>query len=167
MLFMGEEYGETAPFQYFTSHGDADLIEAVRKGRREEFDDFDWEGEPPDPHAVETFLRSKLHWPVESSLRRLYKQLLALRRDTPALKRLDLDAVETHADDERRVLLVRRWTESDQVLLAFHFGDKAQTVEVPFAPAAWRPLIDTGAKIEGSRVTLPPHAFAVWSPGVR
>ena len=162
MLFMGEEYGETAPFQYFTSHGDPDLIDAVRKGRMEEFDDFTWEGEPPDPHDEATFQRSKLKWSVDASLRRLYKQLLALRRDTPALKRLDLDAVETHADDERRVLLVRRWTESDQVLLAFHFGGKAQTVDIPFAPARWRPLIDTGAKIEGSRMTLPPHAFAVW-----
>src|SRR5205823_6336887 len=49
MLFMGEEYGETAPWQYFTSHGDPDLIEAVRRGRREEFEEFEWEGEPPDP----------------------------------------------------------------------------------------------------------------------
>jgi maltooligosyltrehalose trehalohydrolase len=53
MLFMGEEYGETAPFQYFTSHSDPDLIEAVRKGRREEFDDFLWQGEAPDPHDEE------------------------------------------------------------------------------------------------------------------
>jgi len=62
MLFMGEEYGEEAPFQYFTSHSDRDLIEAVRKGRREEFEDFAWEGEAPDQHDTETFNRSKLRW---------------------------------------------------------------------------------------------------------
>src|SRR5207302_1718063 len=62
MLFMGEEYGETAPFQYFTSHGDPQLIEAVRRGRREEFEEFEWEGEPPDPHDEATFFRSKLQW---------------------------------------------------------------------------------------------------------
>src|SRR5437764_6862750 len=62
MLFMGEEYGEKAPFQYFTSHSDPDLIEAVRNGRREEFEEFAWKGEAPDPHDAETFNRSKLRW---------------------------------------------------------------------------------------------------------
>jgi maltooligosyltrehalose trehalohydrolase len=168
MLFMGEEYGEKAPFQYFTSHGDPDLIEAVRKGRREEFDDFDWEGEPPDPHDEETFARSKLNWTLverdeHASIRRLYKQLLALRRATPALRRLDLASLETHADDDAGVLLIRRWTERDQALLAFHFGEKARSLDLPFASASWRALIDTGAKIEGNRLTLPPISFAVWS----
>ena len=168
MLFMGEEYGEKAPFQYFTSHGDADLIENVRKGRLEEFDDFVWEGEPPDPQDEETFRRSKLHWEVadrgeHASMRRLFKELLRIRREVPALRTLDLAAVETHADDERHVLLVRRWSGADQALLAFNFGEKAQTVEMPFAQGPWRSLIDTGAKIEGRRITLPPLAFALWS----
>jgi maltooligosyltrehalose trehalohydrolase len=109
MLFMGEEYGETAPFQYFTSHGDPDLIEAVRRGRREEFDEFAWEGEAPDPHDEATFLRSKLRWNrQDDSLRALYRELLRLRRDTPALRTLDLDAVETEANDDAGVLIVRR-----------------------------------------------------------
>jgi maltooligosyltrehalose trehalohydrolase len=62
MLFMGEEYGETAPFQYFTSHSDPELIENVRKGRHEEFEAFTWQGEAPDPHDEQTFHRSKLNW---------------------------------------------------------------------------------------------------------
>lgn len=55
LLFMGEEYGEKSPFQYFVSHSDEDLIEAVRNGRREEFASFQWEGEIPDPQAESTF----------------------------------------------------------------------------------------------------------------
>jgi maltooligosyltrehalose trehalohydrolase len=162
MLFMGEEYGEKAPFQYFTSHGDADLIEAVRQGRREEFDDFTWEGEPPDPHDQETFRRSKLNWSLldrdeHASMWRLYRHLLALRRDTPALRNLDLSMLETHADDGKQVLLVRR----ADTLTAFNFSDRAQTVDAP--EGDWRALIETGAKLEGSRLTLPPHGFAVWS----
>jgi maltooligosyltrehalose trehalohydrolase len=165
MLFMGEEYGEKAPFQYFTSHSDEDLIEAVRKGRREEFDDFTWQGEPPDPHDEETFQRSKLNWrnlqhEEHQSLLRLYKQLLQLRRDTPALRSLDLDAVETHADDERNVLVVQR---GGNVLLAFNFSDRAQTVEMPFAERRWKSLMETGASLSGNRITLPPSAFALWS----
>ncbi|HEX2831837.1 MAG TPA: malto-oligosyltrehalose trehalohydrolase [Thermoanaerobaculia bacterium] len=165
MLFMGEEYGEKAPFQYFTSHGDEALIEAVRKGRLEEFDDFDWEGEPPDPHDEETFHRSKLNWSAlerdeHASMRRLYKQLLALRRDHPALRNLDLDSLETFAYDAKQVLLVRRWSEGQQALVAFNFSDKAQNVDAP--AGAWHTLMETGAKIEAGQVTLPPGGFAVW-----
>lgn len=167
MLFMGEEYGETAPFQYFTSHADADLIEAVRKGRREEFDDFDWHGTPPDPHDEETFLRSKLNWSLldaeeHAEIWRLHRELLQLRRDTPALRNLDLDAVETHADDAKGVLLVFR---SREVLLAFNFSGREQQVGTPFASASWRPMMELGAKLEGNLLTLPPHSFAVWRAG--
>lgn len=129
MLFMGEEYGETAPFQYFTSHGDPDLIEAVRKGRLEEFDDFDWSGEPPDPHSEETFQRSKLTRVEDGSMRALYKELLRMRREIPALRTLDLASIETEADDEHRVLLVRRWTDSDEVRIAFNFSDEERVVD--------------------------------------
>jgi maltooligosyltrehalose trehalohydrolase len=170
MLFMGEEYGEKAPFQYFTSHSDADLIEAVRKGRAEEFDDFAWSGEPPDPHDVETFNRSRLNWESlrraeHQSMLRLYKQLLAFRRDVPSLRSLDLDAVETLADDDRRVLLIVRAAGGHRSLLAFNFSDKARRVTMTFTPAKWQSLIDTGATIDGNEVTLAPHSFALWSAG--
>ncbi|MGC8495511.1 MAG: malto-oligosyltrehalose trehalohydrolase, partial [Syntrophobacteraceae bacterium] len=62
LLFMGEEYGEEAPFLYFVDHTDPELREAVRKGRREEFKEFMWEGEVPDPDRRETFLNSRLNW---------------------------------------------------------------------------------------------------------
>lgn len=165
MLFMGEEYGEKAPFQYFTSHSDADLIEAVRKGRLEEFDDFIWEGDPPDPHDEETFLRSKLNWSSlerdeHASMWRLYKQLIALRRAHPALRSLDLSSLHAIADDAKQVLVVRRWHGDAQALVAFNFSEKAQTVDAP--QGGWKVLLDTGAKIDGGRMTLPPHSFAVW-----
>ena len=86
LLFMGEEYGETAPFQYFTSHDDADLIEAVRKGRQEEFAAFAWEGKIPDPQDEGTFAASKLNHPLKSeephrTLRALYRELLSIRQE--------------------------------------------------------------------------------------
>jgi len=87
LLFMGEEYGETNPFLYFTSHGEPALIEAVRAGRRDEFASFAWQGEVPDPQAAETFVRSRLdrgHACVP--LLRLYRDLLALRRAEPLLR---------------------------------------------------------------------------------
>ncbi len=66
LLFMGQEYDEEAPFQYFTDHGDPQLQEAVRNGRRSEFKDFAWD-EVPDPQDAATFERSKLHLPGLSS----------------------------------------------------------------------------------------------------
>ncbi len=60
LIFMGEEYGETAPFLFFISHSDPELIKAVRQGRKDEFKTFNWKDEPPDPQDIETFMRSKL-----------------------------------------------------------------------------------------------------------
>ena len=62
MLFMGEEWSEPHPFLYFVSHTDPDLAEAVRKGRKAEFEAFHAAGEAPDPMAAETFEDSKLQW---------------------------------------------------------------------------------------------------------
>jgi maltooligosyltrehalose trehalohydrolase len=155
LLFMGDEYGEKSPFQYFTSHFDTDLIEAVRKGRHKEFEKFAWEGEAPDPHDTETFHRSKLSRQEDAALRQLYKDLLRLRRETPSLRDLDLDTVEVDADDARRLIVVHR----GDVLIAFNFSDQKQTVEVP--SNRWRTLIETGAKIEGGRLTLPANGFAL------
>jgi maltooligosyltrehalose trehalohydrolase len=157
MLFMGEEYGETAPFQYFTSHGDPDLIEAVRKGRREEFDDFDWAGEPPDPHAEETFNRSKLSRQEQDGLRALYRELLRLRRETPALRSLDLDAVKTQADDERATLLVKR----GDTLVALNFSDREQTIALPFR-GTWTAILEMSATISPKQLVINAESFAIF-----
>jgi len=99
LLFMGEEYGETAPFQYFISHSDESLIEAVRRGRREEFASFGWKGEVPDPQAESTFLNSKINIGLHQEGRhnvlfRFYKELIRLRKEVPALSNLSKESVE-------------------------------------------------------------------------
>ena len=85
LLFMGEEYGETAPFQYFVSHSDPDLIAATRKGRQEEFAAFGWQGDVPDPQDEATFLKSKLNHELACDsrhqvLKEFYRELIRLRR---------------------------------------------------------------------------------------
>ncbi len=92
LVFMGEEYGETRPFPFFCSFGDPDLVEAVRRGRREEFAEleFEWGMEVPDPQDPATFAAAKLQWAwpegsEQAKLRRLYGDLLAARRRWPAL----------------------------------------------------------------------------------
>ena len=72
LLFMGQEYGETAPFLYFVSHSDPGLIDAVRKGRSHEFAAFSWRGEVPDPQAPGTFERSRLDHSLRQAERNAY-----------------------------------------------------------------------------------------------
>jgi maltooligosyltrehalose trehalohydrolase len=79
LLFMGEEYGEQHPFQFFTDFGDENLQRAVIEGRREEFADFGWD-ETPNPQDPETFNHSKLSWQIDNDMLGWYKQLLALRK---------------------------------------------------------------------------------------
>ena len=90
MLFMGEEYGETSPFPYFVSHSDAELIEAVRRGRKSEFSSFQWQGEVPNPQEGRNFLRAKLDHELRNAgehmvLLKYYRQLIALRKTIPTL----------------------------------------------------------------------------------
>ncbi|MCC5950191.1 MAG: malto-oligosyltrehalose trehalohydrolase [Nitriliruptoraceae bacterium] len=96
MLFMGEEFAEPNPFQYFVSHTDEGLIEAVRTGRREEFAFFAHQGEAPDPQDEATFARSRIDvgrttqdGTVHARMFALYRELIALRRAVPLLRRAD------------------------------------------------------------------------------
>jgi len=91
MIFMGDEYGETNPFQFFCSFCDEALVEAVRKGRKSEFAAFKWQGDVPDPHSKGTFAASKLQWSwpkgsLHAGIRQLYIDLLSARRQWPALR---------------------------------------------------------------------------------
>ena len=112
LLFMGEERFEMAPFQFFTDHLDPAIAEATREGRKREFADFaSFTGEEvPDPEALQTFLRSKLH-PGEPDP--LYRELLALRRELPR-------ELEIEADEEAKILRLRR----GGVTLVADFGNR-------------------------------------------
>jgi len=105
MLFMGEEYGEDAPFQFFSDHIDPGIAEATREGRREEFASFAAfsKEEIPDPQDRATFERSKLTRQGDEKLIRLYAELLATRKRLPPG---DVDAIEF--DEGERWLRVRR-----------------------------------------------------------
>ena len=81
-----------------------------------------------------------------------------LRASTPALRELDLDAVETHADDEQRTLLIKRRS----TLLAFNFSDESRSIELPFGDAIWTPMIETDASVIGTVLAMPRESFALF-----
>jgi maltooligosyltrehalose trehalohydrolase len=161
LLFMGEEYAEMAPFLYFVSHSDPDLVEAVRRGRKEEFATFAWQGEPPDPQAEETFLRSKLnlglrHRDDHQTLHSYYKELLRLRRDVEALACLSKDQMSVLTVEEAKVLFIRRWHHVDDIVLLLCFSERGIGVRLPVASGRWLKLLDSGdLKWLGPGSTLP------------
>jgi len=158
LLFMGEEYGETSPFQYFTSHLDPALVEAVRKGRTEEFKSFGWEGAVPDPSEPATFLRSRLNHslagaPRHRELREYYRRWLALRRSHPALGAGGKDRARAELDATGSVLtLVRQGPEAAGVRLVANLTNTARGFTPPSSD--WRVLMDS----EDSRFAGTPTA---------
>src|ERR1700744_5765064 len=86
MLFMGQEWGASPPFQFFSSHPEPELARATAEGRKKEFADHGWDAdEIPDPQDPQTFQRSKLDWSElgagdHARLLALYRDLIALRR---------------------------------------------------------------------------------------
>ena len=116
MLFAGEEWAASSPFQYFTSHPDPELATAVREGRRREFAGFHAdhaELEVPDPQALTTFLRSKLPWGELADDRHAwmlewYRSLIELRRSEPSLLDSRATATAVRVDDQHRWVHVER-----------------------------------------------------------
>jgi maltooligosyltrehalose trehalohydrolase len=165
LLFQGEEYGETAPFPYFISHEDPDLVEGVRRGRREEFAAFDWAGEPPDPQAESTFESARIRPASGTPMHAWTTELLRLRRETPAL-RGDVRA-EADADEERRILTVRRADGASGALLVANLGDQDQAVAGPHGDG-WELALHSADERWGGPgfvapvEKLPAGSLAVW-----
>ena len=148
LLFMGEEYGEVAPFLYFVHHGDTGLIEAVRKGRKEEFAAFGWKGEIPDPQDEETFLRSRPDPALRGSGNRalllsLHRELIRIRKTDPVLSRTDREGMEATPFEEESALFILRRDGSAQTAAVFHFGNVPATLPLPLPGGHWKKVLDS------------------------
>jgi maltooligosyltrehalose trehalohydrolase len=133
MLFQGEEWGASAPFQYFTNFDNTELGNAVSEGRRSEFAAFGWDpDEVPDPQSAETFQRSKLNWAEikeepHASLCDWHRQLIRLRREIPALGSGPLDSVAVRYDESARWIVVHRGA----AVVICNLNAEAQTIPLP------------------------------------
>jgi maltooligosyltrehalose trehalohydrolase len=169
MLFQGEEWGASTPFQYFTDHQDAELGRAVSEGRRHEFAGFGWDpAEVPDPQSPETFVRSKLDWSEPSrephvSFLTWHRDLLRLRRTLPSLTDGRLDRVRVDFDEDARWLVLRR----GPVAVACNLADHPQRVPLGFSedahPSAPRLALASEGDITigPDGADLPPDAVAL------
>ena len=160
-LFMGEEYGEEAPFFYFVSHSDQDLIEAIRKSKEEEFKVFAGRGEMQDPQSPDTFHKCQLNWEQRKEgkhkiLWEFYQQLLQLRRTIPALRKLDKKSLEVSSVESDKILFLRRWNDDSQIFCIMNFNDKDVAFTPPAPSGNWQKILDSAdTKWMGSGSTLP------------
>jgi len=162
LLFQGEEWGASTPFQYFTGHADPELGRAVSEGRRAEFAAFGWAPEEiPDPQDPATFERSRLDWAEigmqrHASLLAWYRELIALRRRVPALTDPRLDRVHTDCDARLGWLVIRR----GPVVVAANLGTGTWTCPAE-RPADLLAASDASVGLTDGGLVLPPDTVAI------
>lgn len=159
MLFMGEEWGASTPFQFFSSHPEPELARTTAEGRKREFSEHGWDAEEiPDPQDPATFQRSKLDWAEVSTgeharLHRLYRDLIALRRSETDLADPWLADLEIDYDEDARWIVVRR----GRLVIACNLGTQPVTVPAHGEVAlAW----DAPA-VTAEHTVLGGHSFAI------
>lgn len=159
LLFMGEEWGSTRPFQFFTSHTEPDLARATAEGRKAEFAAHGWDAdEIPDPQDPHTFLNSTLDWAeadrgVHARLLEFYRELIRLRRTEPDLADPWLDHLVIDIDEDQRWIVLRR----GRVAIACNVGEAEASV-----PAAGAELLSWGGPDVGAETTrMPSHSVVI------
>jgi maltooligosyltrehalose trehalohydrolase len=156
LLFMGEEYGETAPFLFFTSFEDTDLVAAVREGRKKELGAHYSESDFTDPQAQSTLERCKLDWskpslPPHSETLRLCRDLIALRKQYSCLGNCRKDLTEIWFDEQSKFFVMKRTDPSGSAaLLVCNFSNNPQNIPVTAEPQGWRLALWTGDAAYGS-----------------
>ena len=166
MLLMGEEYGETNPFPFFCDFLDPELKEAVRKGRAGEFSRFGWEEQPPDPLASSTRDSAVLTWswadPIRAGLRLLYRDLLRLRRETPAMRDFRHPRVTLREGD---VLEVIRGEGAEALRILFNLTAEERPAAI--GANSFRSEVPTYGSLitEAAPDRLAPHEFAFEAAG--
>jgi maltooligosyltrehalose trehalohydrolase len=158
LLFMGEEYGEEAPFPFFCSFDDPKLLQAAYEGRRKEFDSCASQGNLPDPGDEATFASAKLSWSWPAGtprhgLRRLYRDLITARQQWPSLHDFQRRTARLLPDAERGpVLELIRGAESagDSIRAFFNLSDEPQAMP-ELTPAGTRMLFSSQVTEYGGR----------------
>jgi maltooligosyltrehalose trehalohydrolase len=182
LLFMGEEYGESAPFQYFISHSDAELVDAVQRGRREEFAAFGWQALVPDPQEEATFQRSQLRHALKeqephATLLRFYRELIELRKRAI----LGNEGVWHVWECSASVLLLFREGQARRLAVIFNFSNATASPDLPEWEGLWRISFSSAETkwrgraeslgeglqlLKPFRLDLHPHSFVVLEEAV-
>ncbi len=180
LLFQGEEYGEEAPFDYFTSHTDPALADAVRKGRHEEYLHLLEEGSDSaswaDPQAEETFRRARLRWesigrPPHAEVLAFYRALIGLRRRLAPLANGRKDLTRVTTDDAGALTIWRGDPSGAATFTAANLGGAPAEITLPAEGGPWRLALATApfavpeAPAAATRFTLPASGAVLFARG--
>ncbi|MBV8357869.1 MAG: malto-oligosyltrehalose trehalohydrolase [Deltaproteobacteria bacterium] len=168
MLFQGEEWAASTPFQYFTDHQEADLARAVSEGRKKEFAAFGWHPEDiPDPQETAAFQRSKLIWTEAAhephkSILDWYKRLIHLRASVHQLRDGRFNEVDVNYDEDQRWLVMSR----GPITMAINLGERKCHLPIPDSGSC-RLLMASDEQIvlDAGSVELPPDSVAIIGRG--
>ncbi len=168
MLFQGEEFAASTPFQYFADHDDPKMAKSVSEGRRREFAAFGWDpASIPDPENAETFQRSKLNWEEigegrHAEMLEWYRKLIHLRRKSRSLNDGELHNITVAFDEDDRWLTIDRKGEHGSMRVVCNLGE--HVIELPNPGPL--PVVLASPKglqtVEG-KIFLPPDSVAVLS----
>ena len=162
MLFQGEEWAATSPFQYFTQHEDQALARAVSEGRRHEFVVFGWDPKSvPDPQHPDTFRNSKLNWEEREQMPHAemlewHRRLIALRREYPSLSDSDRKSLRVRYDADQQWLTVTRRS----IVIACNFSGGSLCVPAE-GEAEVVVASEPGVEITNCGVRLPPETIGI------
>ncbi len=162
MIFQGEEWAASSPFQYFADHEDPELARAVSEGRKKEFEAFGWDpASIPDPEEKETFLRSKLRWEEagegpHAQMRNWYRDLIRLRRSTPSLNNGEPGNARVTFDESEKWLTLQR----GEIQLHCNLGDQEHTFALQEGSILLLASRNEMA-IENSALRLPPDSVVI------
>jgi maltooligosyltrehalose trehalohydrolase len=164
MLFQGEEWAASTPFQFFTSHPEEELGRATAEGRIKEFAEHGWDPDAvPDPQDPATFERSKLDWSEAESERgrrllAVYRELARLRRELPELTDPSFARVHCKADEAAGFFTMERGS----LVVLVNVGDQPMAAEVGEVELLFE--TESGIDVDGGVLTLPAHAGALVRP---
>ncbi|MBL1173620.1 malto-oligosyltrehalose trehalohydrolase [Pantanalinema sp. GBBB05] len=169
LLFMGEEYGDTAPFLYFISHSEPELIKLIQRSKAEEFRAKGFAEESYDPQDPETFHRSQLNWEMQQSgqhqiLWQFYQRLIHLRRTNSTLNKLSKKGLSISSCESEQLLMIHRSSEDGQVFYIFNFSDCQVEFEASLPTNDWHKILDSSDERWSGLGAILPDTLAPFQP---
>ena len=184
LLFMGEEFGEVAPFYYFISHTDTELVKAVREGRRKEFEAHNWEIQYIDPQNEQAFVKSKINHNLRLSsdsnreLFSYYRELIKLRKSHSALRCLEKRSISVSFSTKEKILSIYRQSDSEELLLICNLAPNESKRREVSEAKTWKKIHDSNVSSCSSgenklccapeilsfdhNLSFPPFTFAIY-----
>ncbi len=161
LLFMGEEYGELAPFQYFMSYSDKSLVESVRDGRKKEFAGFQWKETMPDPQAEETFVQAKINNKLRFRGRHkiifdFYRHIIRLRKEILMPFNILKEDLEIRCYNNEKTLFIKIFSNNVQIFSIYNFSASPVTVKIKVPDCGWERILDSSSEIWGGSGEISP-----------